>query len=311
MKNSFLLEERTVAMIEKGTLLNGRYKVGEEISVGGQAHLYAAHDLETGEVVAVKAQLPLVLQSVSQYREESREMQREACRSGRLSALTRIPKVVDRGWYKGDRYYVVMSFIDGVMLYDSVISARPFKDLATTASVIGQFCEILHVVHENGFVHRDVKPENAILDWDGTLWVLDLGFAVKEGRATLGGYATRGYAAPEQFEDREEGVTPRADVFALGCILLELTTMYLPYRGMYGRPSLDVPAIPPEVDRLVPPEFHSLILRMVAMDPGDRPDLLEVFESLRLLIPVRGAAPPVSRIKPDPTEHFRRHGHAL
>ncbi|MEV0279269.1 serine/threonine-protein kinase [Streptomyces sp. NPDC050610] len=287
-----------------------RYEVLEALGSGAQGEVFAGLDIRTGDTVTIKFNRRRTFETPSTYGEMARDLVSEADSAKLLSGISRIPTILGRGWHR-NQYCIVMEFVDGVLLEDAVLEARPLKDHATVAAIIGQLCEILHKVHSQDLVHRDVKPANIMLAPDGRLWLLDLGFAIKAGDATDRPCGTNGYAPPEQHVPREQGVTPRADVFPLGCMLLEMTIMHLPYADTDERFDTDSLVIPPAMFRLVPSAFRPLALRMVHREPAQRPDVSEVFDCLRPLLPTVGSKPPAKPLCPDPTEYYRRHAPAL
>ncbi|MER5766617.1 serine/threonine-protein kinase [Streptomyces sp. NPDC001985] len=280
-----------------------RYEVLEEVGSGGQGDLYAGFDRETGEKVAIKFQKPRAFESESWYREIGKDFVQEATWGDRLSGVRGIPRILDHG-HHGNRYCIVMEFAEGRLLDDVIADARPLKHLPSVASVIGQLCEILSGVHRRGLVHRDVKPENVILGPDGQVWLLDLGLAVGAGVRVEYAGGTIGYAPPEQLDASDRGLTARSDVFALGCLLLEMTIMRLPYAGR-ERPEPGCPVLPAEDIELIPGEFRSLALRMVDTVAENRPTVSEVRDELRPFLPVPGSPPPAKPLTPDPTEYYR------
>jgi serine/threonine-protein kinase len=177
------------------------------------------------------------------------------------------------------------------------------------ASLIGQLCEILDDVHRKGFVHRDVKPENVMVEHSGRVRLIDLGLAIRSRQGTRYGCGTIEYAPPEQLDATTAGVTAQADIFSLGCLLLELTVMCLPYEGTRAGKTARRPIVM-TADRLalVPDPFKALALAMVELAPENRPgSVREVFDSLRRYLPVVNGPRPVKPLEPDPTEYYRTH----
>lgn len=285
--------------------LERRYELLEQVGSGGQGELFAGRDLKTGRKVAVKLQRARTFESDGLYGEIADELAAEGETTASLAGIRGIPRLIGNGLYQ-NRHCIILEFIDGTVLYDAMISARPIR-LPTAAAIIGQLCEILHMVHARGLVHRDVKPENVILEPDGRVWLIDLGFAIPPGVPTDRGRGTPGYAPPEQFEANASGVTERSDVFALGCMLLEMTVMRLPYAGMAERPQPDCPVLPPDRLALVPQEIRPLTLRMVKRAPENRPHVREVFDHLRRFLPAPDSKSPAKPLRPDPTEYYRTH----
>ncbi|MFF3003872.1 serine/threonine-protein kinase [Kitasatospora sp. NPDC057940] len=293
--------------IKKFGEIEDHYELIEHIGGGAQGDLYLAHGLGTGEPVAIKIQREQEFESDRSFAELARELTREGVFSHLVSdGPGGTLQLFGMGDYQGRRC-IVMEYVDGVLLYDLMTNFRPIKDVATVASIIGQLCEILDDVHRKGFVHRDLKPENVMVEHSGRVRLLDLGLSVLARQGTRHGCGTIGYAPPEQLTATADGVTARADVFALGCLLLEMTVMQLPYGGT----RTGITAIPPVVlpaDRLalVPKPFTALALSMVEFTAEKRPaSVREVFECLRPHLPTVDGPRPVKPLRPDPTEYYR------
>ncbi|MYR92364.1 MULTISPECIES: serine/threonine-protein kinase [unclassified Streptomyces] len=291
-------------MTRLGKLVLHRFELLEQVGSGGQGQLFAGRDIESGRKVAVKLQRPRMFESEGQYEEMGEEIRAEGAHTQALGGIRGIPRFIASGSY-GRQRCIVLEFVDGAVLYDAMIKARPLK-VPTAAAIIGQLCEILDLVHKRPLVHRDVKPENIILEPDGRVRLIDMGLAIAPGVPTERGSGTFGYAPPEQWQANPDGVTPQSDVFALGCMLLEMTVMQLPYAGMTERPEPDCPVLPADRLQLVPAEIRSLTLRMVERAPMDRPaNVHEVFRELLPFLPSPGTKPPAKPLTPDPTEYYR------
>ncbi|MFE0422237.1 serine/threonine protein kinase [Streptomyces sp. NPDC058953] len=287
------------------------YEVLDMVGDGGQGDLFLGRDRRSGERVALKLQKPRGLGPECYFREAGDELVGEGSRMMMLTGIQGIPEIIGSGTHRGRRC-LVMEFVEGCQLQHVLLAKRPVKDPMVVASVIGQLCEILGEVHDRGLVHCDLKSENVIVQPDGRLRLIDMGHAVMEGEATFEERGTLGWASPEQSDACLSGLTRRADIFGLGCILLEMTVMRLPYGGVEGRAEQGCPVLP--ADRLaeLPPEFASLALRMVRWEAEERPaDVREVFDGLRRHLPGPGSRPPSKRLRPDPTEYYRTYAPRL
>jgi len=154
-------------------------------------------------------------------------------------------------------------------------------------SVIEQCAEGLEHLHGHGWVHRDVKPDNFLLDDDGNVKLIDFALAQKHvtGLAKLfawGGkvQGTRSYMSPEQIQGKH--VDPRADIYSLGCMIFELLSGRLPYTGVNENELLNkhikagVPSVIP-YNNDISPELGALIAQMMAKDPNERPRSMKRF----------------------------------
>ncbi|MBG0833223.1 serine/threonine protein kinase [Planomonospora sp. ID67723] len=247
-----------------GGFLSPDYLVKGELYRSATSAVYLAEDVHLGRRVAVKALLPA-------YSED--DMFRERfLREWRTTAALRHPHIitVHRLGEAGGSLYAVMPYIHGGDLWSLLRSRGPLR-LQQAASVITQTGEALEHLHARGLVHRDVKPENILVDTraDRYCHLCDFGIATSEAAARrpgagLSGFfvGSLGYMAPEQ--TAAQAVDRRADVYALGCVLYACLTAAAPFREGARRLSLTAlrPDLPPEVDRIV--------ARATAADPDDR-----------------------------------------
>ncbi|MEV7462309.1 serine/threonine protein kinase [Streptomyces rubiginosohelvolus] len=292
--------------IEKIGDVEKHYEVLDMVGDGGQGDLFLARDRRSGERVALKLQKARDLGPESDFHWAGRNLLEEGDRMMMLSGIQAIPEIIATGTHRGRRC-LVMEFVAGRQLQNVLLAARPIKDPGTVASVIGQLCEILREVHDRNLVHCDLKPENVIVQPDGRLRLLDMGHAIMADEPTDYARGTRGWASPEQSDACDQGLTRRADIFGLGCILLEMTVMRLPYGGIEERVAEPGgPVLPADRLAQLPPQFASLALWMVRWEAAERPaDVLQVFDQLRPYLPRPGSRRPSKRLRPDPTEYYR------
>jgi serine/threonine-protein kinase len=284
-----------------------RYEVLDMVGDGGQGDLFLGRDRNSGQKVALKLQKARDLGPESDFHWAGDELLKEGSRMMMLTGIQAIPEVIATGTHRRRRC-LVMEFAEGHQLQKVLSAALPVKDPGTVAAVIGQLCEILAEVHDRNLVHCDLKPENVIVQPDGRLRLIDMGHAVVADQETEYARGTRGWASPEQSDACPSGLTRQADIFALGCILLEMTVMRLPYGGQDERAEEGTPVLPADRLAKLPPEFASLALWMVRWKAAERPaDVREVFDRLRCYLPQLGSQRPSKPLRPDPTEYYRAH----
>ncbi|MEU9331774.1 serine/threonine-protein kinase [Streptomyces sp. NPDC048290] len=293
------------AVADIGNIEDSYEVVGVLDNDGGFGDIYVAHDRRSRAKVAIKTQKSWRIGPKSLHISDGRRLvEVESRHMMTLRGIEAIPRLLATGTYRGNRC-LVMEFVKGRQLRN-VVEKRPVKDLSVVASIIGQLCEILHDVHARDLVHCDLKPENVIVEPDGRLRLIDMGQAVRANKETSDGFGTTGYAAPEQLEANQDGLTSRADIFALGAMLLEMTVMQLPYGGPEERVEQGHPVLPAERIATIPSEFRDLALRMVAWEAEDRPaNVREVFEAIRPHLPKTRSDRPLKPLSPDPTEYYR------
>jgi eukaryotic-like serine/threonine-protein kinase len=234
-----------------GTLLNGRYRLDARIGSGGMSTVYRAFDQTLERCVAVK----VMHQEIATDSAQLERFRREARAVAQLSH-PHVINVIDAGEDDG-RPYIVLQHVDGETLKDRI---RRFGRLPVAEAVAYaiEIARALGFAHERGIVHRDVKPQNVLIDPEGTAKVTDFGIArsldehglTGEGRVV----GTTDYVSPEQALGHS--VTGQSDLYSLGIVLFEMLTGEVPYRGEnhvavamqhVRRPLPDVQDLRPEV----------------------------------------------------------------
>ncbi|MET0645164.1 MAG: protein kinase [Pyrinomonadaceae bacterium] len=288
-----------------GSLLGGRYLVEEEIGEGGISAVYLARDLQVlGRKVVVKvlrAEFERDEYVIKKFRQEA-------------EALSRLdhPNVVtihDRGEMEGGRPYLVLQYIKGTSLRELIVPGG--TDLDRAAAIIRWVAHALTAAHEMGVLHRDLKPDNVMLQPYGDeerVVVIDFGIAqVKDsviGHKTSLSTApgTVSYMSPEQLDGKE--LTPASDTFALGVIAYELITGEKPFQPHTAYQLLDEHrkgvGVPPKGLRAaLPLPAQDAILRALSFDPADRQPRTRDFGN-EVYRSITGATAPLTGALPDP-----------
>ena len=258
-------------MLEKNMLINNRYRIQEQIGVGGMAIVYRAIDEKLDREVTFK----VLKEDYINDEEFIKRFSTEARAAARLSN-SNIVNVYDVG-NDGNIYYIVMEYIDGFTLKELISSKAPFTD--EEAVGIGlQIGAALEHAHKNGIVHRDIKPENILITKSGnigTIKVTDFGIAKATTSKTspIDFMGSVHYFSPEQAKG--ENVDTRSDIYSLGIVLFEMVTGQLPFTGETAvalamkhlkEPIPDIKAINPNVsDKLV-----SVIKKATCKEPKNR-----------------------------------------
>jgi len=248
-----------------GTLLDERYRLDAEIGRGGMGVVYRGLDTLLERPVAVK-----VMSAASLGTEGRARLMHEAQATAQLNHPN-IVSVHDAGEADGSPF-IVMELVEGDSLYDR----RP-EGLGEIISLTRQICAALEHAHTNGIIHRDLKPENVVIAPDGTAKLTDFGLARSvTSRLTSEGtiVGTVFYLAPELALGQE--FDGRADLYALGVMLYELTTGRLPFTAddpvAVISQHLHAPVVPPRAKNdQIPPALDGLIVRLLSKDPEDRP----------------------------------------
>ena len=254
------------------TILTGRYDVERELGQGGMATVYLAHDLKHKRPVAIKVLSPEIAHTVGTDR-----FLREIEIAARLTHPHILP-VFDSGAAEGALYYV-MPYIQGESLRHRIQRERQLP-VADALRIAREIAHALDYAHRQGIVHRDVKPENVLLE-DGHAVVADFGVAraiaaAGESRLTGTGLAigTPSYMSPEQ-SSGEVTVDGRSDIYALGCVLYEMLAGVPPFKGpsfqsLVRQHLMDTPrrvgTLRPEVSA----EIQGVVERALAKTPDER-----------------------------------------
>jgi beta-lactam-binding protein with PASTA domain len=245
-------------MIE--TTVDGRYQIVARIASGGMGEVFRAHDPVLDRDVALK----VLHNALAQDPGFIERFRREARSAGMLSHPN-IVAVHDWG-ETGDTYFMVMEFIRGPNLRTVLMKNGPLAP-AQAVEVASQTLAALEHAHEQGIVHRDVKPENILLTRRGVVKVADFGLAralaaamVSQTQGTVTG--TVQYLSPEQIEGQRADA--RTDLYSAGIVLYELlvgkvpfsgeTSLAIAYKHLRERvppPSTANPMVPPSLDRVV------------------------------------------------------------
>jgi serine/threonine-protein kinase len=248
----------------------GPYRLLRLIGKGGMGEVYEAEDTVKDRIVALK----LLPEGVSHDPVFRKRLQREAHSAGRLQEPHVVP-IHDYGEIDGV-LYVDMRMINGSDLRKILKNFGPMTP-ARAVAIVRQVASALDAAHEGGVMHRDVKPENVLVNRDDFAYLVDFGIAnaasdekLTELGTAVGTYA---YMAPERFTN--DAVTYRADIYALACVLHECLTGSQPFVGdsvsVVITAHLMQPIPCPSVERPgIPAAFDQVIARGMAKKPDDR-----------------------------------------
>ena len=253
-----------------GKRLDGRYEIHELIGAGGMACVYKAYDRQENRWVAIK----ILKDEYSQNSEFLRRFRNES-RAIAVLSHPNIVKIYDVSF--GDRIqYIVMEYVDGITLKDYIQhnGALPWKESVHFTS---QVLRALQHAHDNGIIHRDVKPQNIMLLQDGTIKVTDFGIArFNQGETqtmTDKALGSVHYIAPEQA--RGEHTSERTDIYSVGVLLYEMITGKLPF---VADTAVSValmqlqsePKLPTAVNPDVPGGLEEITMKAMKKNPAER-----------------------------------------
>ena len=309
-------------MLEPGTILRNRYEIKRRIGRGGMAEVYLAFDRRRMVQVAIKV--------LREDLAEDPEFLRRFTREARALAQLDHPNIVR--FYSFERQgtiaFIVMDYVEGKTLRKRLLEADGPLPLEEVTHILRQVAAALQFAHNEGYIHRDVKPGNILIRHDGTALLSDFGIAraAETATMTMGAIGSPAYMSPEQI--RGEELTPQSDLYSLGIVLFEMVTGRRPFTGEGGTGSgslsrlrrieqqqlHDPPPDPRRWNPSLPEAAVRVIMRALEKHPDGRwPDaasMVKAWEDAlqldhaalsqgRILSPPAG--PPITPTRPDGT----------
>ena len=283
-----------------GQVLDGNYRLTDLVGSGGYADVYLARDLRSNTIVAVK----ILHAHVARDPDVAVRFEREASLARRLQT-PHVARVLAAGQDPTSPPFMVMEFVQGLTVAELIRRHGPFP-IPEALQIVDQLLSALGSAHALGIVHRDVKPQNMMIDAERRLKVLDFGVArvAGAGSMTASGHllGTPEYMSSEQVEGRP--VDHRADLYAAGAVLYQLLSGRPPYlrfadtdlweliRQVRTEPPPPIRQLRPET----PPALVAVIERAMAKDPGQR--FQSAYEMRQALAAAAGTASPTPQPPP-------------
>src|SRR5262245_23960761 len=272
---------RSQQTLQLGVVLSGRYEILQLLGQGGMGAVYKAKDYELDRAVALKVIQPELAKHPGILRRFKQELI-----LARQVTHKNVIRIFDLGEAEGMKF-ITMEYVEGQDLKALLDQRHKFApDEAIT--VIEQVCYALDAAHSEGVVHRDLKPQNIMVDKQGKVSVMDFGIArsVEASGLTQTGalIGTPGYMSPEQAKG--EKLDARSDLFSLGIIFYELLTGQVPFQAQTTVASLlkriTDRAVPPvELDHSLPQYLSDVVAKCLEVDPQHRyQGALEIIQDL-------------------------------
>src|SRR6266581_4886141 len=261
-------------VLQPGTLFANRYEVKELLGTGGMGVVYRAFDRELQEPVAIKTLRPEAVAGDG----VALERFKQEIRLARKITHRNVVRTYDLGEANG-RYYLTMECVEGTSLKQLIVT-RGRLPVPVVLTIGKQLCRALEVAHEQGVIHRDIKPQNIVVDPTGFLKVMDFGIARLATPATGKGLTQEGmsigtpdYMSPEQLSGLE--LDARSDLYSAGVVLFECLTARVPFEAasVYALIAKHLEQSPPDPRTLnaeISEALANVIMKAMAKEPADR-----------------------------------------
>ncbi|UCE40894.1 MAG: protein kinase [Candidatus Aminicenantes bacterium] len=262
--------EVPIEELTTGSIFADRYKIVTELGRGGMGKVYRAIDQKIDEEIAIKLIKPEIAADKKTIERFGNEL-----KMARKIAHRNVCKMYYLGEEKG-AHYITMEYVPGEDL-KSMIRMSGQLSTGMAIKVAKQVCDGLTEAHRLGVVHRDLKPNNIMIDKSGEARIMDFGIArlLKAKGITGAGImiGTPEYMSPEQVEGKE--VDQRSDIYSLGVILYEMVTGQVPFEGdtpfaIGMKHKGEIPQAPKNMNAQIPEDLNSLILRCLEKEKEQR-----------------------------------------
>jgi serine/threonine protein kinase/tetratricopeptide (TPR) repeat protein len=279
-----------------GSIFGDRYQIIEELGKGGMGRVYKALDKKINERIALKLIKPEIASDKKTIERFSNEL-----KFARKIRHKNVCQMFDLGEYQGT-HFITMEYVVGGDL-KRLIRKMGRLSAGQAISIAKQVCDGLGEAHKHGVVHRDLKPQNIMVDDDGSVRIMDFGIARSTEAKSITGagvmIGTPDYMSPEQVESKE--TDHRSDIYSLGVILYEMVTGQVPFEGdtpfsIGVKHKSEAPKPPKELNEQIPDDLNQVILRCLEKDKNER--YQSTGELCSELVSIEKGIPTTDRIAP-------------
>ncbi len=296
-------QQETIALsrkeLSRGKIFAERYEVIEELGKGGMGSVYRVFDRKVQEEVALK-----LLKSVIAGDKSIIDRFRNELKLARKISHRNVCRMYDLGEEEGS-HFITMEYVRGEDLKHSIARMGPLS-IGKAISIAKQVCHGLAEAHRSGVIHRDLKPQNIMIDRKGNSRIMDFGIASSVKTRGITGYdaiiGTPEYMSPEQVEGRE--TDQRSDIYSMGIILYEMLTGKLPFQGdtplsVAMKHKTEQAPDPREINAQIPSELSEVILKCLEKQKEERfqkaDELISVLDKIEQELPTTEKIIPLAK----------------
>ncbi len=288
--------EGTHSDLTLGSLFAGRYQLIEELGRGGMGRVYKVFDREIDEHIALKLIHPNIAME-----ENATQRFRNELKFARKISHKNVCRLFDLN-KEGNTYFITMEYVRGEDLKSSLKRMGPLS-FGKTIFLVKQICEGLAEAHRLGVVHRDLKPQNIMIDTEGNVRLMDFGISrlLKSKGITHTGtmIGTPEYMSPEQTMAKD--IDKRSDIYSLGIIFYEMITGRVPFEGdtamsIAWKHTHEAPLSPKKHNYQIPNDLNETILRCLEKDKQQRYQTPQ--DLFKVLTEIENSFPSTQRVLP-------------